>query len=406
MTFKKWSQNILAASLSAGLGLGLVSCGTSNTIDYLYLLSSKSATGQINAYKVDSITGALSQISTSPFSSLGANPVGLVASPNGKNVYVINHDSNTVVAFSIGSSAGLTALGQNGVTTPGTEPVAISINPAGTLLFVVDHYAPGFSDQTPGPGALVVYPINSDGSLGTAISQSSAGYLTLGTAPSAITVLPNGNTVYVTDTLTAAGAGCNAGQGGVVALAVSSAGALTPLSGSPYCAGVTPSAMAVHPIGEFLYVTDSAQNQIIGYHVESDGSLLPFTNGPIATGTFPESVVVEPRGLYMYVANRFTASSGIQSYSIAAGTGIPSSTGTYLTEAFPQCIIVEPALARFVYTADFEGTAGIEGYQLNPNTGVLSGTENSPYVGSGQATCLAAVSHGNHPIIHVQGNAG
>jgi 6-phosphogluconolactonase (cycloisomerase 2 family) len=400
MTLKTWGQRILATAVSAGLGLGLISCGESNTIDYLYVLSTKNA-GQINIYEVDSISGAPTQIKASPVSSGGANPVGIATAPNGSAIYVINHDSNNVASFSIGAAGALTALG-SAVTTPGSDPVAVAINPAGTFLFVVDYY---------GPGALVVYPISGSG-LGTPVTQTLPGGSTstaypLGNAPTGVNLLSTGNTVYVTDILTAAGSGCSAGQGGLAALSVSSSGVLTPVSGSPYCAGVTPSALASTPIGQFLYVTDSAQNQIIGYNVNSDGSLLPFIGGPIATGTFPDAITVEPRGLYLYVANRFSSpSSGIQSYSIAAGTGVPSSTGSYLTEAYAQCIIVEPALARFVYTADFAGTFGVTGYQMNPNSGALTGTENSPYLTSGQPTCLAAVSHGNHPITHVQGTAG
>jgi 6-phosphogluconolactonase (cycloisomerase 2 family) len=394
---------ILAAAVSAGLSLGLISCGESNTVDYVYLLSSKSTTGQINAYFADSITGALTQVTGSPFSSGGVNPVAIATSPDGKYAYVVNRDSNNVASFSIGDGAKLTPLGQSAATTPGTDPVAIAINPAGTFLFVVDLYGPGFSAATPGPGSVTVYPIAAGGALGTAVTQSSSSAYPLGNSPSAITILPNGNTIYITDTLTAAGAGCNPGQGGLVALTVSSSGALAPVTGSPYCAGVTPSAIAVHPLGIFLYVTDSAQNQIIGYDVQNNGSLLSFVGGPVATGTFPDGITVDPRGLYMYVVNRFAPS--IQSYSIAAGSGIPSSTGTLSTDAFPQCVIVEPALARFVYTADFEGI-GTTGFQLNPNTGILTGTENSPYPGSGQATCIAAVSHGNHPTVHVQATAG
>ena len=404
MKFQKWGQNILVTALSAGLGLGLISCGQSNTVDYVYLLSTKNNPGQINVYRADSQTGALTQIPNSPYPA-GRNPSAIAIAPNGKTLYVTNHDDNTVESFGIGTDAKL--YPQHTYTTPGSEPVAVAINPAGTLLFVVDTYQPVYTDLNPGPGAVIVYPINSDGSLGTAVTQAltagqSASYFALGTAPAAINVLPNGNTVYITDLLTVAASGCNAGQGGVVALTVGTSGTLTPLTGSPYCAGVTPSAIASHPIGNYVYVTDSAQNEIIGYHVESDGSLLPFTNGPISTGTFPDSIVVEPRGLYLYVANRFGQT--IQSYSIAAGTGIPSSTGTYQTDTYPQCVIVEPALARFVYTADFEGI-GSTGYQLNPNTGMLTGTENSPYPGTGLSTCVAATSHGNHPTIHVQGTA-
>ncbi len=406
MKFSKWGQTLLATTLSAGIGLGLTSCGTSNTIDYLFLASANpttNAAGGINAYEVDSITGALTQVTGSPFPA-GTNPISLVPSPNGQFLYVVNHDDSTVYQYNIATGAQLSL--KNKYTTPGTDPVAVTVNPAGTLLFVVETYAPGFSATTPGaPGALVVYPIGSDGTLGNPATQgtSAASYYLLGSAPTAVNVLPNGSSVYVTDQLTANAAGCQAGQGGLVALTVASGGALTPVTGSPYCAGVTPSSVTSHPIGNFLYVTDSSQNQIVGYHVQNDGTLLPFVGGPIATGTSPVSITIEARGLYMYVSNHFGGSIG--SYQIAAGTGIPSSTGSTGTEAFPQCVIVDPALARFVYVADFAGI-GVDAYRLDPNTGMLTGAQNEPYPGSGHATCVAAVAHGNHATIHVQGTAG
>ncbi len=409
MTFKICGQRLLAAAASAGLGLGLISCGQSNTIDYFYLLSAKNSPGQINVFYVDSITGALTQSPHSPFTSGGDNPVGIATAPDGNHLYVVNRNSNTVVSFTVQSDATPAILGSP-VTTPGSQPLAVVINPAGTQLFVLDYYGPGYSDANPGPGAVIVYPVSSNGSLGSPVTQTassgSGSSLSVGMHPSALAVAPSGNAVYVTDQLLAASGNSQAGQGGLDALAVNASGVLTPVAGSPYGAGVTPSSLALHPIGQYLYVTDSAQNQIIGFHVNSDASLLPFVGGPIATGTFPDSITVEPRGLYLYVADRFSNSNGgIQSYSISAGTGIPASTGTYPTDTFPQCILVEPALGRFVYTADFKGL-GTTGYQLNPNTGTLSGTENSPYPGVGVNTCVAAIPHNNHTTIHVQGVAG
>jgi 6-phosphogluconolactonase len=398
--FKKWGQSILATAVSTGLGLGLTSCSVSNTVDYLYLLSSKNNPGQINVYRVDSQTGALTQIPNSPYPA-GRNPVGLVITPDGTTLYAINHDDNTIESFGIGTDAKL--YPEHTYTTPGSEPVAIGINPAGTFLFVVDFYQTIFTDLNPGPGSISVYPISAGGVLGTAGADSASApvsqtlpngqttnYYPLDNAPSAINVLPNGNTVYITETLASADTGCNAGQGGLVALSVSSVGVLAPVTGSPYCAGQTPSAIASHPAGSYLYVTDSAQNDILGYNVQADGSLTAFTSGPIAAGSFPSSIVVEPRGLFLYITNR--NAPNIQSYSIASGTGIPTSTGQYPTGAFPQCVIVDPNLERFVYSADFGG-AGITGYQLDPTTGLLTGTFNSPYGGTGQSTCLAATTH-------------
>ncbi len=391
MTFKKWRQSLLATAASLGLGVGLTSCAVSNTVDYLYLLSSKNNPGQINVYRVDSQTGALTQIPNSPYPA-GRNPSGLVIAPNGSVLYEINHDDNTVESFGIGTDAKL--YPQHTYTTPGSEPVAISINQAGTFLFVVDFYGPIFTDQNPGPGAVVVYPINADGSLGTAVTQTlpsslSASYFALDTAPSAISVLPGGSGIYITETLTAAAASICGNQGGLVALSVSSSGTLSPLAGSPYCAGTTPSSLTSNPSGSFLYVTDSAQNQINSYAVATNGSLAALAGGPVAAGTFPDAITIDATGQYLYVANR--NANNIESYSIAS-TGLLSSTGTYATQPYPQCVIVDPNLNSFVYTADFQGI-GSTGYKMDPATGQLTGTKGSPYAGTGQATCLAATAH-------------
>ncbi len=398
MKCKKWGQRILATSLSAGLGLGLVSCSTSNTIDYLYLLSTKNNPGQVNVFRVDSETGALTQIPNSPYPA-GRNPVGLAVSPNGLNLYVINHDDNTVESFGIGTDAKL--YPQHTYTTPGSEPVAVSINAAGTLLFVVDYYQPPYTDLNPGPGAVVVYPINADGSLGvgqnnggpvaqTLPDGTTASYYPVESTPSAINVLPNGNTLYVAEILNAASAaGCSVGQGGLSALSVNSSGVLTPIAASPYCAGTTPSGIVSSPSGSALYLTDSTQNALLGYTVNSDGSLTAFAGGTIPTGEFPDGLTIDATGKYMYVANR--NSNNIEGFSLGQA-GVPVSMGTYQTQPYPECVIVEPNLNEFVYTADFEGV-GSTGYKMDPSTGVLSGTANSPYVGTGLSTCLVATAH-------------
>ena len=118
MKLSKLGRITLASVVSLGLGFGVTACGPSNTIDFLYVTSSKNNPGQINVYKVDSQAGRYS-IPGSPYSSGGANPVADVASPNGKNLYVVNHDSNTVVEFAIGTNG---SVQQQACTIPGSSP--------------------------------------------------------------------------------------------------------------------------------------------------------------------------------------------------------------------------------------------------------------------------------------------
>jgi 6-phosphogluconolactonase (cycloisomerase 2 family) len=406
MKLSKTGQGLLAVAVSIGIGLGLTSCGQSNTIDYLYVTANKQNPGQISVYRVDQQSGALTQIPDSPYPSGGRDPVAEVTSPNGANLYVVNHDDNTLVDFAIGTDAKL--YPQHTYQTPGTEPDAIAINQAGTLLFVVDTYQATYSDANPGPGALVVFPINSDGSLGTAVANGSLSYWPLEFAPSTVNITANGSFVYVANANT--NNPTTASQRGTIsAFSIGSGGALTAIYNSssalPY-AGVKPLASASDPTSRFLYVTDAASNELYAYTIGSDGTLSPLTNGPFATGVYPDGITIDPSGQYIYVANY--NSNSISAFQITPSTGTPSvlaSGTTYTTKTGPTCILVEPAFGRYVFTANFLDSS-ITGYQLNPNNGTLTGTENSPYPAAGQPTCAAAVTHGNHPGEHVQAGSG
>ena len=406
MKLRKTGQALLAAAVSIGIGLGLTSCGQSNTIDYLYVTASKQEPGQISVYQVDLISGALTQIAESPYPSGGRNPVAEVTSPNGANLYVVNHDDNTIVEFAIGTDAKL--YPQHTYQTPGTEPNALAINQAGTLLFVVDTYQPTYSDPNPGPGDLVVFPINSDGSLGTPVANGTLPYWPLQYAPSTVNVTANGNFVYVANANTNNPTAADQ-RGTISAFSVGTGGTLTPIYSSPSAlpyAGVQPSASASDPTSRFLYVTDAASNELYAYTIGSTGALTPLTNGPFATGVYPDGITIDPSGQYIYVANY--NSNTISAYQIVPATGTPSALAggtTYTTKTGPTCILVEPAFGRFVYTSNFLDSS-VTGYQLNPNNGTLAGTENSPYPSAGQPTCAAAVTHGNHPGQHVQATSG
>ncbi len=171
MKLRKSGRALLATATTLGLGLGLTSCSPSNTIDYVYVTASKANPGQISVYRVDSESGALTQIQDSPYPSGGRNPVGAVTSPDGKYLYVINKDDNSIVSFAIGTDGKL--YPQQTCNTPGSEPVALAINTSETLLYVTDFYSPTtpggpvYSSANPGPGALVAYTVDkSSGKIG------------------------------------------------------------------------------------------------------------------------------------------------------------------------------------------------------------------------------------------------
>jgi 6-phosphogluconolactonase len=420
MKLTRIGQGLLAIAASLGAGLGLASCNPGDTIDYLFVTSNNATTagtGEITSYHVNSYSGALTAVAGSPFSSGGMNPVAEVATPNQKYLYVANRGSNNIAEFAIGTAGQLSA-GKT-YTTPGAQPMAMTVNKTGTLLFVVDFYQSGYSDATPGPGALVVYPISADGSLGSPVGTSGDSFAALQCFPGGVAVAPNGNDVFVTNTNSyivttappsttntpATPASCPA-QGTISGFTVASNGTLTAAAGSPFLAGSTPTGIAIDPTSRFVYATDSVQNQLIAYDIQAGAVLLPLTNGPFQTGTFPVAIVVDPRGEYIYVTDY--NSSQISEFSIVQSTGAPSESAspTFPTSApSPTCIVVDPALGRYVYTSDFTGSY-VTGAQLNPNTGGLSGVQDSPYPVKGSPTCVAMVPHGNHATQFVSSTSG
>ena len=179
---------------------------------------------------------------------------------------------------------------------------------------------------------------------------------------------------------------------------------MTPASGSPYKAGVKPSALAADPTNRFLYVADFASNQLIGYSIQSGDRLNFLINGPFKTGNEPLSVTIDPRGKYIYVANALD--STVSGYEIDLGTGTPSTiltttgNGTNATDTQPVSVIVDASLGRFVYTANYLGNS-VSGFEMNPNSGSLAPTDATPYPCGDKPTAVISVPHGNHSVQEV-----
>jgi 6-phosphogluconolactonase len=392
MKFSNLGRIALASVVTLGLGFGVTACGPSNTIDFLFVTSSRQ--NLINVYKVDSQAGALIPLPNAPtYPSGGTDPVADVASPNGKNLYVVNHDSNTVVEFAINTNGSISQ--QQSCTTPGSSPIQLAINKAGTFLYVVETYQPNHNATNPGPGALVVYPIDENGQLGassslcTPVANGSNSFFPVGTNPAGVNVLASNSFVYV----------ANETDATLSAFQVGASGGLTLIATVPV--GVAPNALASDPTSKFLYVTDGAANQMIGFLIQLNGTLIAMQT-PFKTDNLPDAVEVDARGIYVYVAN-YNAND-VSAYTIDRATGnatqIAGAT-TYGVDAGPTSILIEPALERYVYTANSLGNT-MSGFSLNPSTGALTAVQNTPFKASGQPNGIAAVTHGNHAIEVVQ----
>jgi 6-phosphogluconolactonase (cycloisomerase 2 family) len=407
MKFNRLSQLFLVSTLGLAVATLLTSCDIV-TIDYIFVAdsagSSAGSAGQIQTFDSDNSTGAL-RPGEPTVSSGGVNPVSMTVTADYANLYVANAGSSTsapnITHFLVSGSGVLTA---KEAVTPVSTPVAVAANAAGTYLYVIS----GTTSAT-----LTEYSLSSGtiGSIVTQINLTVPGYATDTIIPTGINVLANNNAVFVTAydqsaynpgcTPTPSCANSTANPGWIFGFGVGSSGALTASTGSPYKAGVKPSAIASDPTSRFVYATDFASNELIGYTVQTGSTLNFLLNGPFRTGNEPSAITIDPRGLYIYVANALDSS--VTPYSIQLATGTPSAivnvTGsqTDSTDTQPMAIVVDASVGRFVYTANHLDSS-ISGFELAADTGALSAAQASPYPTGANPTALATVPHNNHAI--------
>jgi 6-phosphogluconolactonase len=415
MKLNKMGRGALASILSLAVGLGVTACSRDYTLAYVYVttaqpLSSASTAGGVSAFSVDYQSGSLIPLSDSPIPA-GKNPVAIAAAPNGKFLYVVNHDDSTVMLFAIGTDGKL--YNQQTINVTGSFPTSVAIDAGGNFLYVAFTYQLGptgqqlYSPASPGPGGVTIFPITTTDTtqnLGTPTTVN-VGNTPVAIAVSRPTPTGGGSYVFVVDQEIAPA------KATVLAFAQNATtGAMTPSPGTAitvdttgktvatgYGAGTTPSAIAVDPSSRFVYITDQATNQLYGNLVGTGGALVPMVNGPFNTGVFPVGVTVDPRGKFLYVAN-FTSGT-VGAYAIDLSTGTPvGSIGSASTsvDTAPTCVAVDPALGKYAYTSNnLAGT--VDGLQLDTHNGGLTKVQNTSFPASAKPTCLVAVANGSHP---------
>jgi 6-phosphogluconolactonase (cycloisomerase 2 family) len=399
MKFNKTSQLVVAATASLMAASLLTAC-TTLTVDFVYVTSSKAAGpnnyGSVDVFEINSESGKMRQIPSSPFPSGGRLPVAEAASADNQNLFVVNEDDNTVVQFVIGSDGKLYPFST--VNTPGIFPMAVAVTKSN--LFVVDTYQPLplCSDADPCSGSIAVYPINAATSskpvtLGAPVTNSTIGAeywpLTLSGSshiivPTAVNIVASGAYVFVT----AFDSTASPHVGYVFGFSVGSGGALSPIPGSPFAAGRQPTGVASDSSSTYLYITDSANSDVLGFTIGSGGALNSVSGSPFAAGNEPSAVAVDPVYPYVYVTNAIDAT--VTAYSMSGG--VLTTLGNYTVGTDPVAIGIDPSTEHFLFTANFLGNT-VNGFELSSTAGTLLDSQFSPYAASTNPTAVAAIPH-------------
>lgn len=424
MKFNKSRQLALVSAASLALASLVTACSQFTqtlTIDFVYVASAAAAGpnqyGVIDVFELNSESGRMRQIPSSPFPSGGRNPVAEAVSADYGSLFVSNQDDNTIVQFVIGTDGKLYPY--NTVNTPGIFPAALAANKSN--LFSVALYQPLSIASTAHPcsGAIAVYPLavatsSTPVTMGTpavnpavnaqywpltlpgtntdATGCTSSGHVIV---PTAVNVLASGADVYVT----AYDSTASPNVGYIFGFAVGAGGVLTPLhGGAPYTAGVQPAGIASDSTSTYVYVTDHASAAVLGYSV-ANGALTPLTSGTggsnaFASGNGPSGIVVNPTYPFVYVVNNLDSTLTAYSMSNGALTRLGTSTGggTYQTGDQPTAVGIDPSTNRFLYTVNFLSN-NISSFQLSTTDGSLLISQFSPYASSAQPTAVAAIPH-------------
>jgi 6-phosphogluconolactonase (cycloisomerase 2 family) len=254
-----------------------------------------------------------------------SNSFSVVASPDDRDVYVVNDAGNSdsggtndVEQYTIAAD-GTLAPNTAGASVPtATNPLTIGLSPNGSYAYVTDD--DGLSE----------YVVNADGTLSP---NPVAASVPAGASPSAIAFTPDGRYAYVTD---------RTGQA-VSQYAVNSDGTLSADTPAAVPAGNTPFGIAVSPDGHSVYVANSGEETVSQYTVLADGTLAPKAP-PAATETGlvgPMAVGVSSDGRALFTADQ--GNNTVAQFALAAdGTLSADATPTLPAGNEPMSIVVSP----------------------------------------------------------------
>jgi 6-phosphogluconolactonase (cycloisomerase 2 family) len=305
-------------TIKTGAANGPLGLAVTPTLSALYVANS--ADNQVHEFALSS-TGNLSTLGTI---ATGTNPQQVLVTTDGAFAYAIN-SGGSISQYLISSAGALTS------NTPASFSGGLFTPISGVLSSSVVYV----TDRANGAGVVVAFPINSDGTLGTALSRT----LSLGIAggnPAQITIDTTGAWVFVGD----------ATSGVVSVFQILPSGALAFFSQtSPLGAAAAGLVFAITSAGNaFLFVATPSLSSVTTYS---------FSAGFLSTLPVTTTGFLSPTGLAVdnasSAADLFVTNAGngtVSGLSIDPSVGSLTQVGSSATEnpansaSSPQFILV------------------------------------------------------------------
>lgn len=335
----------------------------------------------IYTYALDNTSGALTQAS---LTAGVVNPSFVTLDPAQRYLYAVaevqdyqGKSGGGVVAYAVDRKSGaLTHLNEQ--STVGNGPCYVSVDATGNYVLVANY----------GSGSVVIYPIQSDGSLGAAsdFKQHEGSSVNpqrqQGPHAHSFFVAPNNRFAFAPDlgmdkvmiyqldlangklvpgdqpwVETEAGGGprhfdvhpnrkfayCNLEIGNKVIVFAydEDKGTLNQIqsistlpddfSGRSHTAD-----LHVHPSGNFIYCSNRGHDSIAMYSIDQDSGMLTFLGTESTQGSTPRNFAINPAGTLLLAANQNT--SNVAAYTIDQTTGKLTPTGANSTVPTPVCL--------------------------------------------------------------------
>lgn len=247
--------------------------------------------------------------------------------PGGVAVYPIMHSNDPAVEGTLGAPLLNTAGGSSLPYTPvGNHPVGLVVSPKGGFVYVIDQENNGSGTPV---GVILTFTAGSTGAL-TPVAGPTLGGFAVGTAPSAIAEDPTGRYLYITDQTT----------NQLYAFAVTNGGAPTAILGSPYVTGQYPLSVKIEPRGKFVYVANFTSSTVSVYAIDQHTGALSGAGGGVTVAAQPTCVTIEPAlGVYLYTSNNTDNSISASQLNSNTGGLIQVQGTAFSAQALPTCVV-------------------------------------------------------------------
>ncbi|TGK91250.1 lactonase [Leptospira brenneri] len=301
------------------------------------------ATSSINVFRIEPITGEITQVSGSPF-QMTDRPRHTVSNESGTTVYVANIGNTSISILNLDPETGALSVKHPNVSVS-TTPYSLAMDPGGKFL-----YASSETTQ-----AIHRFAIDQSGNLSSLLPSTTTNNPNTG-AVGRLSVDSMGRHLYAG--LTSA----SGYSGGIQTFAMNpNTGELTPVS--VIQTGQNNLSVAITPDGQYVYGANYFSNNVFSLVRDlNNGTLTIYSNH--STGIAPGFTMTDSLNRFVFVANSGTGQGTISAYSIQSSNGeLTSVIGSPFPSGLSPIGLSSDPLGKFLYSSNTEG-GNVSGYTI------------------------------------------